>query len=216
MHPSIRGRCRFRKSYAAQHMVTEMGKPHMKKNPALVDVNKLNTLVAALDLGDEKLNEYLNARWLNYVEWWDWRSRQAKRKYEALRCAVVVGSALIPALVGIRELKQFGEYSWIFAVALIAVSLVVAICGGIEGLFGFGDIWREKRMAAELIKSEGFSFFELTGAYAQFKTHQQAYKLFAQNVEDLIRHEIRDYVVAVTPKATSEKSNATSGATGGV
>jgi hypothetical protein len=177
----------------------------MQRDPQLVDLEQLKTLMTGVNLNDANLNEYINARWLKYVEWWDWRSRQAKRSYQALRSAVVVGSALIPALVGLRELKQFGEYAWILAVASIIVSLVVAICAGLESVFGFGDIWREKRMAAELIKSEGFGFLQLAGGYAQFKTHQDAYKLFAQNVEDLIRHEIKDYIVAVTPKAPNNK-----------
>jgi Protein of unknown function (DUF4231) len=177
----------------------------MKHGPQLVDLQELKTLMTGVNLNDANLNEYINARWLKYVEWWDWRSRQAKRKYQALRAAVVVGSALIPALVGLRELHQFEKQVWILAVASIVVSVVVAICAGLESLFGFGDIWREKRMAAELIKSEGFSFLQLAGGYAQFKTHQDAYKLFAQNVEDLIRHEIKDYMVAVTPKAPNNK-----------
>ena len=179
----------------------------MKTHPQLVDLEELKTLMTGVILNDAKLNEYINARWLKYVEWWDWRSRQAKWKYQALRSAVVIGGALIPALVGLRELKQFGEYAWIFSMALIVVSLVVAISAGLESLFGFGDIWREKRMSAELIKSEGFSFLQLSGGYAQFKTHQDAYKLFAQNVEDLIRHEIKDYVLAVSPKAPTGKGN---------
>jgi len=116
----------------------------MQRDPQLVDLEQLKTLMTGVNLNDANLNEYINARWLKYVEWWDWRSRQAKRSYQALRSAVVVGSALIPALVGLRELKQFGEYAWILAVASIIVSLVVAICAGLESVFGFGDIWREK------------------------------------------------------------------------
>ena len=167
--------------------------------PKLVDLEKLKSLMSGVELDDQKLNEYINARWLNYVEWWDSRARKAKWKYFAVRSAVVIGSALIPALVGLRELTQVGNAAWLISVALIAVSLVVAACAGLESLFGWGDIWREKRMAAELIKSEGFCFMQLTGTYAQFKTHQDAYKLFAQSVEDLIRHEIKDYIVAVSP-----------------
>ncbi len=177
-------------------------------DPKLVDLEDLKTLMNGVSLNDPKSNEYINARWLKYVEWWDWRSWQAKRKYQALKIAVIVGSALIPALVGLRELKQFGEYAWMFSVASIVASLVVAICASLESLFGFGEIWREKRMSGELIKSEGFSFLQLSGAYAQFNTHQDAYKLFAQNVEDLIRHEIKDYVVAVTPKTSTENVSA--------
>lgn len=179
----------------------------MPQAPNLVDLAELKTLIEGLKLSDPKLNEYINARWLKYVEWWDWRSRQAKRKYQALRAAVVVGGALTPALIGLRELKQFGDYAWIFTVLAIIVSLVVAICAGMESLFGFGDIWREKRTAAELIKSEGFSFFQLSGDYAQFTTHQAAFKLFAQNVENLIRLEIKDYVASVTSKTADDKGS---------
>jgi cation transport ATPase len=168
--------------------------------PKLVDLEELKKLMDEVKLSDEKLNHYINARWLKYVEWWDYRSRDAKRKYQALRIAVIVGGALIPALVGLRELMQLQAYGWMFAVASIVVSLVVAICAGLESFFGYGDIWREKRMAAELLKSEGFGYLELAGGYATFKTHEEAYKLFAQNVEELIRHEIKDYIVAVTPK----------------
>jgi len=172
----------------------------MKNAPHLVDLEQLRTLMSGVELNDQKLNEYINARWLNYVEWWDSRAAKAKWKYLTMRSAVVIGGAFIPALVGLRELERFSDVTWIFAVASVLVSLVVAICAGLESVFGWGDIWREKRMAAELIKSEGFAFLQLIGGYAQFKTHQDAYKLFAQSVEDLIRHEIKDYIVAVGPK----------------
>lgn len=178
----------------------------MKTCPQLVDLNELKELMSGVQLKDAKLNECINARWLKYVEWWDSRSRSAKWKYQWMRGAVVVAGALIPALIGLRELAA-PAHSWIFAVASIVASLVVAICAGLESLFGFGDIWREKRMSAELIKSEGFSFLQLSGGYAQFKTHQDAYKEFANNVEGLIRHEIKDYIVAVTPRAPSGKGS---------
>ena len=102
-----------------------------------------------------------------------------------------------------------------FSFASIVVSLLIAVSAGLESLFGWGDIWREKRMAVELIKSEGFSFLQLAGGYAQFKTHQEAYKLFAQAVEDLIRHEIKDYIVAVSPKPGDGSGGISSGTASG-
>ncbi len=113
---------------------------------------------------DGSVKEYIDARWLNYIEWWDSRANRAKWRYHALRTAVVIGGALIPALVGLRELKVWPDgydYSWLFAIASIVASLIVAICAGLESTFGFGDIWREKRNAAEVIKSEGFCFIQL-------------------------------------------------------
>jgi hypothetical protein len=172
----------------------------MNKKPVLVDLEKLRALIAGLDLGDQKRNEYVDARWLNYIEWWDSRASDAKRKYQMLRGAVVIAGALIPALVGLRELQVLSRYGWVFAVASIVASLVVAICAGIESLFSYGDIWREKRAAAELIKSEGFSFLQLTGEYKDYGSHKLALKQFAANVEQLIRNEIKDYIVAVAPK----------------
>jgi hypothetical protein len=172
----------------------------MKKNPRHVDVERLRELMAGIKLTDPKMNEYINARWLKYVEWWDFRSRTSKLCYHWLRIVIVVSGALIPALVGLRELGQFQAYAWIFAVASIVVSLLVAICTGVEGVLRCGEIWREKRMAVELLTSEGFSFLQLAGPYAKSGTHQKAFVLFAQNVEDLIRREIKDYVVAIAPQ----------------
>jgi hypothetical protein len=177
----------------------------MKPEPVLIDLKKLRDLISKLDL-DAKRKEYIDARWLNYIEWWDSRANRAKWRYHALRTAVVIGGALIPALVGLRELKVWPEgndYSWLFAVASIVASLIVAICAGLESTFGFGDIWREKRNAAEIIKSEGFCFIQLCGPYREFKSHQDAFALFAENVEQLIRSEIKEYVLAVSPRPTA-------------
>ncbi len=41
------------------------------KNPKLVDLEELKTLMSGVSLSDAKANEYINARWLKYVEWWD-------------------------------------------------------------------------------------------------------------------------------------------------
>ena len=171
----------------------------------LVDIDKLRELLKKLELGDTQRNAHLEARWLQYVDWWDSRASKAKWKYLGLRSTVVVGGALIPALVGLREMAAQASYAGCFAVASIIVSLLIAICTGLDSLFGYGDIWREKRIAAEMIKSEGFCFLELTGKYAPFTTHRDAYQAFAASVEDIILKEIKEYIVAVSPKAGSDQ-----------
>ena len=171
----------------------------------LVDLVELKRLMEEVKLGDDRLNQYVNARWLKYVEWWDCRARKAKRLYLWLRGTVLVASALIPALVALRETKYFEQYAGAFSIASIVASLAIGVCAGMESLNGFGDIWREKRNAAEHIKSEGFYFLQLAGSYADFKNHQDAFKLFAKNVEDIIRGEIKDYILAVAPKPNGGK-----------
>jgi len=174
------------------------------EDPKLLDVKKLRKLISELKLGDEQRNEHIEARWLNYVVWWDSRSTTAKRKYFRLRGAVIIAGALIPALVGLRELNVWSNYGWVFAVLSIIASLIVAICAGIEGSFNYGAIWREKRAAGELIKSEGFSFIQLSGDYATYGNHELAYKHFADNVEKMIRSEIKDYIVAAGSNRNNE------------
>ena len=46
----------------------------MKNKPVRVNLERLRALVVGLDLGDQKWNEYIDARWINYVEWWDSRA----------------------------------------------------------------------------------------------------------------------------------------------
>lgn len=173
----------------------------MKQKPALIDLDELRRLVSELKLDDNsKRNQYIQARWLKYIEWWDDRARRAKSKYHRLRSAVIIAGALVPALVGLRELKVLNNYGWIFAVLSIIASLIVAICAGFEGSFNYDSIWREKRTAAEIIKSEGFKFLQLAGEYRKFETHNDAFQTFAEKVEKLIQDEIRDYIVVVSPE----------------
>ena len=56
-----------------------------------------------------------------------------------------------------------------------AVSLVVALSAAVEGFFRFGDRWRHYRSLVEELKSEGWSFHELSGPYrADGATHESA------------------------------------------
>jgi hypothetical protein len=51
-----------------------------EKDPKLVDLEELRKLMKGAQLDDPKLKEYINARWLKYVEWWDSRAAKAKWK----------------------------------------------------------------------------------------------------------------------------------------
>src|SRR5438876_4258602 len=169
----------------------------MNEKPILVDKSALEKIIDDLDLDKErKQNEYIKARWLNYVLWWDSRASDARRKYFGLRGTIVVAGALLPALVGLRELNVWGAWNWLFSIATIVASLVVAICAGIESLYAYGDIWREKRAAAELIKIEGFRFFQLTCDYHKAdKKHTDLYPMLAERVEEIIAVENKDYII---------------------
>ena len=128
------------------------------------------------------------------------RASRAKTWYYFLRTVVVVGGAAIPILLALAQVNQLADISLGFTIASIITSGFAAISAGIESLHSYGDIWREKRDVCELIKSEGFNFFQLSGDYAG-KSRKDAYLLFVSNVEELIRVEIKGYIRAVTPKS---------------
>lgn len=178
----------------------------MSKNIRLVDDAELQDLIEKLNLRDEQQKAYLKARWLRYVKWSTKRANEAKWKYHTLRCSVMVGGALLPALVRLREMRQLEAHAGKLTVATIVISLMIATAAGVEEIFRFGEIWRDKRVAAELIKCEGFRYFELTGAYKGL-THKSGYAEFAAAVENLIEHEIKDYFVAAKPNSDFGKAN---------
>jgi len=172
----------------------------MGKHLTLVDEAALREVINKLDLDDAQ-RDRLHKRWLHYVLWWDTRASKNKWKYHGLRSTVIIGGAAIPALVSMHV----ADAEWAARLHLFTVilSLLVAVCAGLEGLFGFGEIWREKRAAAEILKVQGWRFFQLVKPYAG-KTHKEAFADFADAVETMIEHEVKDYLVASQGDTSSQ------------
>ncbi len=169
----------------------------------LVKENELKSVIDGLEDLTDKQREFIKERWLNYVLWWDERSRSSKWKYYTFRTIVVIGGVTIPALIGTaaaRDLsnltsEQAGAIQWVAFV----LSLIVGISAALEELFRFGEIWRDKRAATELLKVEGWCYFQLIGKYKDQK-HAEAYPEFASIVENMIGGEIKGYISMITPK----------------
>lgn len=83
----------------------------------------------------------------------------------------------------------------------VGLSQLVAICAAVEQFFKFGDRWRHYRRSAELLKTHGWQFFELTGPYAPYHktgSHTEAFHLFASQVEQIIQSDVDGYVSQIT------------------
>ena len=162
----------------------------------LIDKQALLKLIEQLPMLDSQQKYHLQTRWLQYVLWWDERARRSRWKSFTLRSMVIIGGAAIPTLVSLHVREPWSAY--IYA-ATVVVSLIVAASAGLEEVFRFGEIWREKRGAAELLKIEGYKFFQLIGP-DEGKSHDIAYADFAATVESMIEHEIKDYLITVQPQ----------------
>ena len=71
---------------------------------------------------------------------------------------------------------------------------IVAGCAAWEGVANYGEIWRGKRRAAEMLKVEGWLFFQLCGKYQADGTHKKAFPRFAAEVENMIAREVGEYL----------------------
>jgi hypothetical protein len=146
-------------------------------------INQITTL-------DEVHKQFLKNRWLHHVMLSSKRAQDSYRKYHILRSIVVIGGVLIPTLVSLNINESSSVIRWI----TVGLGLLVAISAALEGIFRFGDVWREEQRAAELLLSEGWRFFQLSGQYSTKRNHQTAYSYFAAQVESLILREVESYL----------------------
>jgi Protein of unknown function (DUF4231) len=189
---------------AIEGATTEAGAPSLqqwdrragaRRRSTLLDLDELHQAFAGLEL-ENGAKRFLESVWLRYVDWWDHRARQARRRYFALRGIVLVGGAATPSLIGFSLGTGASVVEWV----AWGTGLLVAIAAAFDSLLRPGDVWREKRAAGELLKIEGWRFFQLLGSY-RGKSHKEAFPEFAETVERLIEHEIGEYLAAAVPRS---------------
>lgn len=143
----------------------------------------------------------LRERWLDQVSWMGAQARRARRRYLLYRMPVVVGGALTPALVTILLTTHDPTIGWLGGIPVdvirflaFAVSLVVAICAGAEEVLKFGDRWRHYRRTAELLKTLGWQYLMLNGAFRRYSSHAAAFTTFTERVEDTLNEDVEGYL----------------------
>ncbi len=153
-------------------------------------------LIEAMSL-DEMQKRFLRSRWLDQVIWMEKKAGETQGRYYRLRLTTVVGAVVVPALVSLETLG--GGVGDGVRVATVLASILVAVSAAIEQFFRFGERWQHYRRTVEQLKSEGWLFFELTGAYArEGASHAALFPSFAQRVEELIQSDVETFVTEVT------------------
>jgi len=169
--------------------------PDGGKQPAATDsiTAQFLPLIEQLDLKPLQ-KEFLRGRWLDQLRWMVGKAISTQRWYNRLRLVTIVGGVLIPALVGLNVSGAASErIRWI----VFGLGLMVALAASIEGFFHYSDRWPHYRRTAELLRSEGWQFFQLSGQYAGSGTHARAYPAFAAQVEVLVQGDVEGYFPAV-------------------
>jgi hypothetical protein len=128
--------------------------------------------------------------------------RATAGRYYCWRLLTILGGVTVPALV---TLNLNGPVRAPLSWATFAVSLLVAISAAVEGFFRYGERWRHYRRTAELLKTEGWQFLQLTGHYRRHAAHALAYPLFASRVEDILQQDVDAYITTVAAEAADRQ-----------
>jgi Protein of unknown function (DUF4231) len=165
---------------------------------------RMRALIDTLDLPDFR-KDALRQRWLNQMGWMSRQASKQRFRYLLFRIPVVIGGVAIPALITI--LLTSGEsprVDWLGvqtgAIRLIAfiISMTVAVFATVEETLKFGDRWRHYRRTAELLKTLGWQYLMLAGAFRRYPTHAAAFVPFTERVEDVLNEDVEGYLSAVS------------------
>jgi hypothetical protein len=197
-----------------------------KKDPYREFLEKdFGELFENLELKDRQ-KHYLRSRWLDQVLWMEGRAGRARDLYYKLRLTTIIGGVIIPALVSLSSVSagilnpgnpESNEttsslyirdaISW----SAFVLSQVVAISAATEQFFNYGDRWRNYRRSVESLKTQGWQFFQLSGPYLPFKTHEEAFNTFAGQVEQIIQQDVEIYATQITqPKGRDDDDDSAS------
>jgi hypothetical protein len=175
---------------AKQDSYTEFLKQDFKKlfdNLALTDVQR----------------QFMASRWLDQVLWMEKKANHCRDRHYRLRLSAIILGVLVPILIGINPenetVRKTKEY------LTIGLSAVVAVSAAMEEFFHYGERWYHYRRTVESLKTYGWQFSQLSGPYAKFPNHKEAFLSFANQVEEVIQRDVEVYVTQVAK--TEEEDN---------
>lgn len=170
-----------------------------KKESTRLDALKaqFDPVIDSLGLNDLQ-KRFLRDRWLDQLLWFENKAAANQRRYYGLRLVTIVGGVIVPTLVSlnVREPTVADTLAWI----TFSVSLVVAISAAVDGLFGFGERYRSFRRTAELMKADGWQYFELAGPYTA-ADHTAAFPRFTAHTETLIQQDLKAFIAQAAQAA---------------
>lgn len=170
-----------------------------------------NKLFAGMKLGDVQ-RHFLRSRWLDQVLWMEGKANFSRDRHYLLRITTIVGGVILPALVSlninttlkVNNIETNTRLRDVIIWSTFGLSQIVAISAAIEEFFHYGERWRHYRRTVESLKSQGWQFSQLTGPYRKYTSHEEAFNVFAAQVEDIIQRDVEIYATQVVQEKKEE------------
>jgi hypothetical protein len=160
-----------------------------------------DAVIELIDLTDLQ-KRFLRTRWLEQVLWTEAEAPREQRRHFTLRVTAIAGGVVVPALV---SLDVGGSAAEAVRWGAFGLGLLVALAVSLEGFFKFGDKWRHYRRTAELLKIEGWQFFESAGPY-QGLDHRSAFPSFAARTEAIIQRDVDTFISVIATEKPDKPS----------
>jgi Protein of unknown function (DUF4231) len=145
---------------------------------------------------DARQTQFMRSRWLDQVLWMEKRAAHCRDRHYQLRLTAIVLGVLVPVLVGIDPGWNLMSRR-VFKGLTIALSSVVAVSTAVEEFFHYGDRWYHYRRTVESLKAQGWQFSQLCGSYRSYKSHNEAFTIFADQIEEIIARDVEVYVTQI-------------------
>jgi hypothetical protein len=153
------------------------------------EVKELAAGLSRLELAEGQ-GEALLARYINYVDWLERAATRSRRAHYAMRLTAAVGGVAVTSMSSAEVLGDpASAVKWI----LLGTSLAVGVALALDGFLNLGERWRHYRRSVEILKSQGWRLIQRTNPYTDLNDEQAA-RMFAARVEDLIEEETAGYV----------------------
>jgi len=105
--------------------------------------------------------EYISQRVEQFQKWYDAKAIQAKSRYLRSRIIAVTGAAIVPVVANAIPDPAITRY------ATTIISLIVSLTVALEGVYHFGDQWKNYRSTEQLLSREKFLFRAGEGPYEE-------------------------------------------------
>lgn len=132
-------------------------------------------------------------RFLDEISFYEKKRDHTKKYYNAFRFIVTTGSILLPAILSMGQMdpnKLPKNFDMVSYWASWTISLMVTASNGFLQLFSLDKNFFSYSMVVEQLKTEGWQFFGLSGKYEDYKSHQEAYKVFSKSIESIKRKQV--------------------------
>ncbi|MFN6464721.1 MAG: DUF4231 domain-containing protein [Nostoc sp. DedVER02] len=168
-----------------------------------------NKLFESMNLADVQ-RHFLRSRWLEQVLWMEGKANSSRDRHYWLRITTIIGGVILPALVSlnISTTQPFNDrVKNVIIWSTFGLSQIVAISAAVEEFFHYGERWRHYRRTVESLKTQGWQFSQLAGPYSNYTSHEQAFNVFAGNVEDIIQRDVEIYATQVVQEKKEEQKS---------